>query len=234
MIRTTSTSNEEVDRQFGGGLPLPSLVLIEGEHGTGKSALTAQFMKGMLDSKMKVLYVTTESNIKDYIAKMKKITFDFSHPFLQNRLSILQVQADGITWSKEMARHLLPVVSRYMSINLQKYDVTVIDSLSILSMHSDANTVMDFFTRCKYLVANGMSIIMTLHPGAVSQDVALRIRSTCDGYLKIQNAIVSGRSVKVMEVVKLIGSANQVSSQFSFEVDTNFGIKIVPISMANA
>jgi flagellar protein FlaH len=79
-----------------------------------------------------------------------------------------------------------------------------------------------------------MSIVMTLHPGAVSQDVALRIRSTCDGYMKIQNAIVSGRSVKVMEVVKLIGSSSQVTSQFSFEVDQNFGIKIVPISMANA
>ncbi|MEW5840725.1 MAG: ATPase domain-containing protein, partial [Thermoproteota archaeon] len=71
---TVSTSNEEVDRQLGGGLPLPSLILMEGEHGTGKSALTAQFMKGMLESKRKVLYITTESNIKDYITKMKKIT----------------------------------------------------------------------------------------------------------------------------------------------------------------
>jgi flagellar protein FlaH len=234
VVRTVSTSNEEVDRQIGGGLPLPSLILIEGEHGTGKSALTAQFMKGMLEAKLKVLYITTESNIKEYIAKMKKITFDFSHAFLQNRLYILQVQADGITWSEDLSRYLLPVVARYMSVNQKKYDVVVIDSLSVLSMHSDANTVMDFFTRCKHMVANGMSIVMTLHPGAVSQDVALRIRSTCDGYLKIQNAIVSGRSVKVMEVVKLIGSSSQVTSQFSFEVDLNFGIKIVPISMANA
>ena len=67
MVATVSTSNEEVDRQIGGGLPLPSLVLIEGEHGSGKSALTAQFMKGMLESKRTVLYITTESNIKEYI-----------------------------------------------------------------------------------------------------------------------------------------------------------------------
>lgn len=234
MVTTVSTSNEEVDRQIGGGLPVPSLILIEGEHGSGKSALTAQFMKGMLESKRTVLYITTESNIKEYISKMKKITFDFSHPFLQNKLSILQVQIEGMTWSEHYSRHMLPVISRYMSINSKKFDVAVIDSLSVLSMHSDANIVMDFFTRCKHFVSNGMTILMTLHPGAVNEDIALRIRSTCDGYLKITNAMVAGRSVKVMEVIKLIGSTGQVTAQFSFEVDTNFGIKIVPISMANA
>jgi flagellar protein FlaH len=234
MVKTLPTGNEEVDRQIGGGLPLPSLMLIEGEHGTGKSALVAQFMKGMLDAKMKVLYITTESNIKDYIAKMKKITFDFSHPFLQNRLSILEVQADGLSWKEKQARYLLPVVGRYMSVNMKKYDVAVIDSLSVLCMHADTKEIMDFFTRCKYLVSNGMSIIMTFHPAALNSEVALRVRSTCDCYVKIKNAILSGKSIKVMEVIKFIGSSGQVSSQFSFEVDTIFGIKIVPISMANA
>ena len=44
MVRIISTDNEEVDRQLGGGLPVPSLVLIEGDHGTGKSVVTAQFI----------------------------------------------------------------------------------------------------------------------------------------------------------------------------------------------
>ena len=42
-VVTVPTGNEEVDRQLGGGLPLPSLVLIEGDHGTGKSSVSAQF-----------------------------------------------------------------------------------------------------------------------------------------------------------------------------------------------
>jgi len=29
--------NDEFDRMFGGGIPFPSLMLIEGGHGTGKS-----------------------------------------------------------------------------------------------------------------------------------------------------------------------------------------------------
>ena len=35
-------------------------------------------------------------------------------------------------------------------------------------------------------------------------------------------------------VVKLIGSKDAAESGFAFEVDMIFGIKIVPISMANA
>jgi flagellar protein FlaH len=102
-------------------------------------------------------------------------------------------------------------------------------------MHSDANVVMDFFTLCKTLVAtNGLTVAITLHPGALPADVALRVRSICDCYFMLKSASVAGRSVKVAEIVKLIGSRAQSSTQFSFDVDQTFGIKIVPISMANA
>ncbi len=233
-ISTVSTSNEEVDRQLGGGLPLPSLILIEGEHGSGKSALTAQFMKGLLDSRNKVLFITTESTIKEYITKMKMITYNFSRHFLRNNLLILAIQLDGITWSEKLSRYLLPVISKYMNMSSHKYNVAVIDSLSLLTMHSNQDVTMDFFTECKRLVSNGISIIITVHPHAISEEVGLRMRSTCDGYVRLSTANIAGKSVKLAEIVKLHGSSSQVSSQFSFDVDQTFGIKIVPISLANA
>jgi archaeal flagellar protein FlaH len=233
-VTTVSTSNEEVDRQLGGGLPLPALILIEGDHGTGKSSVSAQFMRGILDSGRKVLFITTESSIKEYIEKMKMITYDFRKSFIQNKLSILPVNVDGVTWSEALSAQLLPVIGTYMSINVKKYDVAVIDSLSALTMHASPNSTMDFFTKCKSFVSKGMAVILTMHPKALPDAVALRIRSTCDGYMRITPTTIAGRSVKVLEVVKLIGSSSQVSSQFSFDVDQSFGIKIVPLAMANA
>ena len=234
VVTTVSTGNEEVDRQFGGGLPMPSLILVEGDHGTGKSAVAAQFMKGMLDAGKKVLFITTESSIREYIEKMKLITYDFRKSFIQNKLSILPVNVDGVTWSEKLSAQLLPVIGRYMSVNAKKYDAAVVDSLSALTMHASPSATLDFFTKCKSFVTGGMGVIMTMHPKAVPEHVALRIRSTCDGYMRITPTTIAGRSVKVMEVVKLIGAASQVSSQFSFDVDQSFGIKIVPLSMANA
>jgi flagellar protein FlaH len=233
-ITTVSTGNEEVDRQMGGGLPLPSLILIEGDHGTGKSSMSAQFMNGLLRSERKVLFITTESATRDYIEKMKMITYDFRKDFLRNRLSILPVNIDGVSWSAVRSKQLLPVIGKYMSINSKKFDAVMIDSLSALTMHADTSSTLDFFTKCKNFVSKGMTVIITIHPKAVPAEVAMQVRSTCDGYMRITPTTIAGKSVKVMEIVKLIGSSSQVSSQFSFDVDTSFGIKIVPLSMANA
>ena len=76
MVDIISTGNEEIDRQFGGGIPAPSLVFIEGDHGTGKSAISAQIMNGLVASKQSLLCVI-ENTVKQYIQKMKSITFNF-------------------------------------------------------------------------------------------------------------------------------------------------------------
>jgi len=232
MITTIPTGNEEVDRQIGGGLPVPCLMVIEGEHGTGKSTMAAQFMSGMLTSKRKVLCIT-ENNVKDYIEKMKTITFNFTTPFLQNRLTIVPLHVYGATWSQKLSSQLLPVIGRYISVNAKNTDCVVIDSLSLLTMYSDADQILDFVSRCKYLVSIGVTIILTMHSGSMSQEVGMRIKSACDIYFTLSTSSLAGKTIKVMKIIKLLGSSSQFESSFAFEVDAIFGIKIVPISSAN-
>ena len=95
MINTISTGNEEIDRQFGGGIPAPSLVFIEGEHGTGKSAISAQIMSGLLASK-KTLLCVVENTISQHIQKMKSITFNFSRPFVRGRLIFVSMYVKNV------------------------------------------------------------------------------------------------------------------------------------------
>lgn len=233
MIKNIPTDNEEVDRQLGGGIPTPCLMMIEGEHGTGKSALAAQFIHGMLRSKMKVLCIT-ENTVKDYIEKMKTITFNFTTPFLQNKLSILPLHVYGAVWSQKQSSFLLPVIGRYISSNSKNFDCVIIDSISLLTMYSDADNILDFITRCKHLISTGMTVILTMHKESVPEDIAMRLKSACDVYFSLSTANIGGRTVKVMNIIKLIGSTEAAESSFAFEIDNNFGIKIVPISTANA
>ncbi len=230
MVEIISTGNEEVDVQLGGGLPLPSLMLIEGEHGTGKSAVVAQFMKGMLDAGMKVLCIT-ENTVNDYIKKMKAITYDFSNPFLQNKLSILSLHVNGSKWSAKESSLLLPIIGQHISTDAKKNNCVVIDSLSFLTMYSDADSILDFVTRCKYLVSTGTSIIMTMHPESVPQNVGLRLKAVCDGYISLKSSNIGDKAVKIMTIIKLIGSISQAEPRFAFDIDPVFGIRIVPISM---
>ncbi len=233
MTEIVSTGNEEVDRMIGGGVPFPSLMLIEGGHGTGKSALTALFMKGLLKSNKNVMCIT-ENTVKDYIENMKSITFNFSTPFLQNKLSIMPLHMYGVKWSKEQSSYLLPVISKYIGNSFKETKVVVIDSISLLTVFADASSILDFFTQCKYLVANGMSIIITCHPDDIPDNIAQRVKGSVDCFLQLGSTNIGGKDVKTLKIVKLIGSKDSSESNFAFEVDMVFGIKIVPISMANA
>ncbi|MBI1829091.1 MAG: flagellar accessory protein FlaH [Thaumarchaeota archaeon] len=227
-----STGNDEVDIQLGGGLPLPSLIVIEGDHGAGKSAVIAQFMKGMLDAELKVLCIT-ENTVNDYIKKMKSITFDFAKPFLENKLTVLSLQINGNKWSKEQSSLVLPTIGKYITENAKKNNCVIIDSLSFLTIHSSTSSILEFITKCKNLVSNGMSIVITMHPDSISQDVGLRLKSVSDGYLLLSSSRVGDKFVKVMKTIKLIGSVTQPEPEFAFDIDPIFGIKIVPISMTS-
>ncbi len=224
--------NEEVDRQFGGGLPFPTLMLIEGEHGTGKSALTAQFMKGYLDAGKKVLCIT-ENTVKEYIENMKAITFNFSSAFLRNNLTIMPLHMYGVKWNREQAAYLLPVIGKYIGNSFREHNCIIIDSLSLLTMFSEPGKILEFFTQCKYLVSRGMNIVITVHPEDISPDLRMRIKGGVDVYFKLGISNIIGREIKTLKIVKLIGANENTDSGFGFNVDMLFGIKIIPVSEAN-
>jgi len=208
-------------------------MIIEGGHGVGKSAMVALFMKGLLDSGKKVLCIT-ENTVKEYIENMKAITYNFSHAFLQNKLTIMPLHVYGIKWNREQAAHLLPVIGKYISNSFKETNVVIIDSLSLLTVFSDATKILDFFTQCKYLVASGMTVIITLHPNDIPPDISQRVTGSVDVYLQLGSKNIGGKDVKTCRIVKLIGADTMPESGFAFEVDQIFGIKVVPISMANA
>ena len=77
MLNIISTGNEEIARPFGGGIPSPSLVFIAGAHGTGKSAISAQIMNGLLTTKKSLLCVI-ENTVKQHIQKVLNISKDLA------------------------------------------------------------------------------------------------------------------------------------------------------------
>ena len=59
-------NNPELDRKMG-GLPLPSLTLVEGANDSGKTIIIQQITYGALVANKKVLYITTEDTAKGLV-----------------------------------------------------------------------------------------------------------------------------------------------------------------------
>lgn len=69
--RILTTGNAEIDKKLADGLPLGSLILIEGENDTGKSVFTQQIISGSMRNNLRVDLFSTELTTKSFLTQME-------------------------------------------------------------------------------------------------------------------------------------------------------------------
>ena len=231
-VKTVTTGNEELDTKLGGGLPFPALIVVEGGHGTGKSVLVQQFVYGALKSGLRVTVVTTETTTVGYIRGMINVGFDVLDVYLRGQLTVYSTQIPRVRWAPSTSRDLLSITLNHVISSMDKYDVYVIDSFSVLVKGSRSEDVANFLTVAKRLVDKDKLILFTLHAGDVAESLHSGLKAIADGYIELKNAEMGGRSLKVMNIIKLKGAPTVFESVITFDVDPAFGIKLVPMALA--
>lgn len=223
-----SSGNSEIDRKLGGGIPLNSLNLIEGDNDTGKSVLTQQIVWGGLNQELSMICYTTENTIKSFISQMESLSFAITDFFIVGRLKIFPIHMEGLKWKD--AKELLTLMLK--SMEKSKADVVIIDSLTVFVTHSNHNDVFDFFSGCKQLCDNGKTILITAHRYAFDEETLVRIRSICDGHIELRMNEVGDKLLRTIRVAKIRGAQRSTANIINFEVVPEFGLRIIPITMA--
>ena len=72
------------------GLRLPnrSLIMLQGEVGSGKSLVSQRFVHGLLHNDVKVLVITTELTTRGWIEQMESIGYGVTHALTKGNLMI--------------------------------------------------------------------------------------------------------------------------------------------------
>lgn len=229
---TISTGNEELDQKLAGGLPLPSLIVVEGEHGSGKSVLVQQFIYGALKSGLRVVVVTTETTTVGYVRSMVNVGFNIVDAYLKGKLVIYSTQIPRIKWVSSTSRDLLGLTLNHMVNSIERYDMYVIDSFSILVEGSKLEDIINFLTISKRIVDRGKLLILTLHPGEILEAIYVNLKAIADGYIVLKNVEMGGRALKAMNIIKMKGTPTVFENVITFDVDPAFGIKLVPMALA--
>ncbi|MEM0131331.1 MAG: ATPase domain-containing protein [Saccharolobus sp.] len=229
-VMIIKTGNEELDRRLT-GIPFPALIILEGDHGTGKSVLSAQIMFGFLISNKKGYVITTEQTSKDYLKKMRDVKINLIPYFIRGTFGIAPLNTTKFNWNSSLANKILELIVNF--VKRRNMDFLVIDSLSIIATFADEKQILQFMKEMRVLVDLGKLILFTVHPDVFSDDVKSRIISMVDVYFKLSSATIGGRRVKVLERIKTIGGI-QGSDTISFDVDPALGIKVVPLSLSRA
>ena len=235
MIRKIiPTGNEELDTRLGGGYPFPNIILFEGDHGSGKSALAQQFFYGALRSGMSGLAIITEGKPREYLRSMSEIQIDATPYYLRGSLTIISLYLKRFQWRQDLGREVLPVITDYIEQRSKRYDIFLIDSLTQLFTFAPPETILNFISRLRLLASRGKGFLLTMHPNIVREELGAQIRGMCDGYIKVSNTVIGGNIYKVLSVIKMKGIQAGAETSITFDVDPAMGIKIIPIKAAKA
>jgi flagellar protein FlaH len=223
--------NTEIDKKLGGGIPIGSLVLVEGQSDAGKSVVSQHLAYGGLRSNLSAAYYTTENTVKSLISQMESLNLDITDYFLCDRLRVypLELAAKG-TDSCQSFNALL----QHFGTLPRQVSLLIIDSLTRLVAHSDDTDIIDFFAGCKQVCDHGRTVVAVVHSYAFDNQMLIRIRSLCDAHLVLKMEQVGERLIKVMEVAKVRNANKTTGNIISFDVEPGIGMRIIPVSKAKA
>jgi flagellar protein FlaH len=222
-IPVVSTGSYEIDNRMGGGVPLGSLTLIEGNSGAGKSVLTQQMMHGSLQEGYKLALFTSENSVRSLITQMQSLSLDIVHYLLLGKLRVYPIEVGHLADEA-------PVALLEAFRNESDRDMIFVDSLTTAVGRSSLRDILSYFEGCKRLCADGRTILVVLHSHGLSEDLTIRIRSICDAHLRLRTEEIGQKLVKTLEVTKIRGADKKTGNIVSFEVEPGWGMRIIPIT----
>ena len=218
-----STGNGELDSKMGGGVPLGSLTLIEGDSGAGKSVLAQQMMHGCLTDGYKLTLFSSENTVKSLVKQMRSLNLDIKDHLLLSRIRIFPMETSRL--GKEAPSVLLGAIKREKG-----RDMIFVDSLTSSIPDSSDVIVMTFFEECKRLCAQDTTVVVIVHSHGLNRELLIRLRSLCDAHLQLRTEDMGNKLVKTLEVTKIRGAEQNTGNIISFEVEPGWGMRVIPVN----
>ncbi|GGM70369.1 flagellar protein FlaH [Halarchaeum rubridurum] len=240
--------SDRVSNAFGGGLPAGSLVLVEGEHGAGKSVLGQRFCYGLCETGTTVTYVSQEETSASFIEQTRSLDYDPVDHLLRERLLFLHANVDTFDAIDEQGddadgprRELL---TRMMHAGtMWQSDVVVIDGFDAIlrsdpqfqravEQNREDDVIQNVLSFFRQLLADDKTVVLTVNPDSLSGRALRPLRDTSGVYLQLNTKQVAGDVRREIIVRKFANMGDQVDDSISFDVQVNRGMTIVTRTVA--
>jgi len=218
-----STGNSELDGKMGGGIPLRTLTLVEGDSGAGKSVLSQQLMHGCLADGYKLSLFTSENSVKSLVKQMRSLNLDITDHLLLDLIRIFPIETSRL--GKEAPPTLMAAVNKEKG-----RDMIFVDSLTSSIPLSTDMEIVSLFEDCKRLCGDGTTVLLVVHSHGLTRELLTRLRSLCDAHFQLHTEEVGNKLVKTLEVTKVRGAEQTTGNIISFEVEPGWGMRVIPIS----
>ncbi|MFB1063847.1 ATPase domain-containing protein [Natrinema sp. H-ect4] len=233
------TDQDRVNTAIGGGIPAGSIMLIEGQDGAGKSALSQRFSYGIASEDAYVTYISTELESWEFVQQMHSLSYDVVDLLLDEQLLFLHANID--THDEGQERQLLARLAS--AETLWKADVVFVDTLSAL-LRNDPNyegvieagdedhVIQRLVTFLRQMTMKDKSVVLTVDPTSVRDDALRPLRNVADIYFQIETNTVGQEIRRKVLVRRFQNMKSPVDDSIGFSVQQGRGISIVSRTVA--
>ncbi|MEF8772666.1 ATPase domain-containing protein [Halodesulfurarchaeum sp.] len=239
---------DRLNNELGGGVPRGSIVLMEGEYGAGKSALSQRLAFGMGQEDISVTLLSTELTVSGFIDQMHSLGYGIEEQLLDERLLFLHADVDtggnALRGGNKDNADRRKLLKRLMEADeMWEADVIVIDTFdailrndpnfeALVRQNDERQAALEIISFFRDIVTQGKVIILTVDPSTVDEEAIGPFRSIADVFLELQMVEVGNDVRRSVQVRRFAGMGEQVGDSIGYSVRSGTGIVIESRSVA--
>jgi circadian clock protein KaiC len=219
MIERMPTGIPGLDEMIGGGLPVPSLTLVAGDVGSGKTTLCTQFLcKGAEMGELGV-YFLTFGGPPEWAFKFIS-TYDFVEGYYFDRdIKFIELKTEGIGGAGAMLEIIQSEMERVRPRRI------AVDSLSVVEGHLKKDC-RHFILKLDELVKEHRAVALVTAESLPGTPYPVEIAQVADGVVLLQNAEVNQVRKRTIEVLKMSGTAHHLG-KYALDISAK-GLTVYP------
>ncbi len=216
-------SSDELHRKIGAGIPMGSLMLVEGEDGGGKSIICQRLLYGFLKNGHSATYICSEMTTKDFVKQMKSLEYDVSHHLVKRKLLYIPMfpRVGRVVPREDFLDRLMQARQLFQT------EAVILDTLnSLITEKFSKQDIFRFLSFLKKVANLDKTVIITVNPHMIDKSFLDVLRAVVDIHFKIDIKQAAGNIKRSLNVYRFRGSSIMVSPTIGFRVEPRIGFVI--------
>ncbi len=212
--------NDELHRRLGGGIPSGSIMLIEGDRGTGKSIFSQRLLYGFLRNNHTASYISSQYTTPEFINQMESLGYSIITDLIRRRLIFVSVYPLLVGVSKREK-----FLTRFLSESrIWDRDVVIIDSISsLLPATLNEDELRRLADHIKKLSSLGKVIMLTVNPNDIDGDILRILEEISTILVRLQVKVFGGDLKNSATIVKYNNAMGIFQKIIPFRVEPRVG-----------
>jgi flagellar protein FlaH len=237
---------DRLDKELGGGIPPGSIVLVEGDYGAGKSAISQRFTYGLCEEGNTVTVLSTELTVGSFLEQMNSLDYDMVDHMLDEDILFLHADIGDSksTFSEEEDEERMNLLKRLMEAEVMwGSDVVIIDTFdailrndpkfeALVRENEERQAALEIISFFRDIISRGKVIVLTVDPTTLDEEAIGPFRSIADVYLELEMVEVGNDVRRQISVLRFAGMGEQVGDTIGYSVRSGTGIVIESRSVA--